>query len=69
MSFIRNGYVCCKKGRYKEYSSFRDTYLIKYKTKTKTAGNSGYLHIYTIYFPKEYIGKRIKLKVEVVENV
>ena len=41
---------------------YRDWYFVKFATE-----NRGYLALENLYFPKEYIGKKVKLKVEVIE--
>lgn len=59
---IPNGdyYVCRKPSNKKD--EYRNWFLIKRN------GGSGYVPTNFITFPKEFIGKKIRLKVEVVED-
>ena len=49
------------RGRAKRSAIIRNWFLIK------DNGGSGYLNIGGLYFPKEFLGKRILLKVEFME--
>ena len=41
-------------------SDYRDWYLIKYNS----TGSGGNLNLGQVYFPKKFIGKKIRIKVE-----
>ena len=45
--------------------SLDGTYIVKYNTNIQESGQIG---IKNINFPKELVGKRIRLKVEVIED-
>ena len=59
MTVIQNGYVC------RENSYHRNWWLIKYKgNKVK----NGIVRIGYILFPLEMVGKRFRLKLEIIEE-
>lgn len=68
MSEIRNGYVAMKgTGSKKPNSSpatYRDWWLVKYMSKERARP----IKLGTVNIPKEYIGQRIRFKVELVED-
>lgn len=44
--------------------SSRNWWLVKYNSK-----NAGFITLHTVMFPKHLIGKRVRFKVEVIEDV
>jgi len=54
-----NYYVCRKTGTSKA-KSYRNWFLIKF------ANYSGYLYTEKISFPQEFVGKKVRLKVEII---
>lgn len=47
-------------------TSWRNWYLIKHSLNPSSKG--GYIRLDAINFPPEYVGKRIRLKIELVEE-
>ena len=70
MKFITwNNYVFCQKGRVrgvlkKKAQYRRDAFLIKFNHEN---GEYPSIKLGSIYFPKSYAGKRVKIKIEVLE--
>lgn len=69
MPTIRNGYVVCSRATVKSHGrwsqkqrKYKDWFRGTFHTKYHSAIGMG-----TIQVPKEYVGKKIKLKVEVIE--
>ena len=67
MSFIRNGYLARRSGRKesvrgKHKGGYRDWFLIKY-----SSTNSATLKISDISLPHEYIGKKVRFKIEIIK--
>ena len=67
MRINKKGYVTRSRNkkdkRFTEYQ-YRDWFLVKHNN----SGFTGKLILPRINFPKKYVGKRIKLKVEIVEE-
>jgi len=63
-------YICRRAGRRTgrkwKKTTFLSHFLIKNQSNNRK-NNSGHLNLGNVSFPKEMIGKRIRLKVEVVE--
>lgn len=70
-------YVCRKTARIRsgnkvkhhqktEQKCYRNWFFVKYFSPS-TASSSGMIYLNEIRFPKEFIGKRIRLKVEVLK--
>ena len=61
------GYLERRTNRYKcEFK--RDWWLVKYKFEKRAVIQRGIISLGLIYFPEKYVGKRIRLKVEVIED-
>ena len=68
MAFYRNGYIARfpqgSSGRGSKEKVYRNWWLVKY-----TSSGSGYITLNkwsTVCFPKEFVGKKVRLKVEVM---
>lgn len=59
-------YLCASKGKPKKgrYKVWRNTFIIKYKGLIGVLPHTAR----EIYFPKELAGKRIRFKIEIVED-
>lgn len=62
---VRNGYVCRKTGKDDNGKLVhRDWWLVKYSGTTLT----GKVHLEELRLPKEYLGQKIRLKLEIMEE-
>lgn len=59
-----DGFVCCS-NRKKNKVAYKDWWIVK---ASNSSNNHGVLSVNVINFPKRYIGKRIKLKVVVLNE-
>lgn len=75
MAFVVNGIVCRTTARIK-HKALSNTHRVKnakkslrdwYFVKSNDTGTKGVIEIKRIFFPKHYIGKHIRLTVEVVK--
>ncbi len=70
MASIKNGYISkkvCPSSRKIKKQYLIDTFLITAKL-NYSPYISGNLYIGHIYFPEKYIGKRVKFKLEVIQE-
>ena len=73
MTFIKNTYLTRKpvgaqsnNGKQNtKQKVWRNWWLVKYQTNNK---NIGTIHLGTITIPEEYVGKRVRFKIEVIED-
>lgn len=63
MAFVKNGYVHqqTSTNHHKTGKTIRDWFFVAHKANRP----SGLIQIHTIHLPPHYVGKKIKLKVEV----
>ena len=45
-------------------ASIRDWWLVK----TAGSGTKGHLHLANVYLPPEYIGKKVRFRIEIIEE-
>ena len=66
---VGNGdyYICTKLKKSGKRNVFRNTHIISFVGTKKTG--CGSITIGSLSFPKEFIGKKIRIKIEVAENV
>jgi len=64
--FNQKFYLCRSKGN-KQGTPGKSPVYNWFIVKSKTYGNSGYIPVrQQIYFPKELIGKKVRLKIEII---
>lgn len=64
MTFVRNGYVARRSVCKAKESNSRNWWLVKASGKS----NTGWACLGTVNLPKQYVGKKIRFKVEVIED-
>jgi len=65
---VRDGVVCRKTGKSLKNTAKGQIYYDWHFIKAQGSGVSGRMEIKNICFPDEYVGKKIRLKVEVIEE-
>jgi len=61
MTVVKNGYVT-RKYLCEKYKVNRDWWLVKYNGRS-----NGYVNLMHVCFPREFLGKRVRFKVEVIK--